>query len=200
MVYLNRLLDPWLTEVLKAAPAVMITGARASGKTTTAMRLATSVVRLDKPSEAYPFEADPDAALRGRAEPVLLDEWQACPGVLGAVKRAVDSERKPGRFILTGSVHSENDPALWPGTGRLIRVAMHPLTVREQLSKPPRFFICGLLNGETPALPDNPPDLPRVRQYRLGRRFPRVDRVVRQHPRRLAAELHRTDARPRRAH
>ena len=172
MVYLDRLLDPWLTEVLKAAPAVMITGARASGKTTTAMRLATSVVRLDKPSEAYPFEADPDAALRGRAEPVLLDEWQACPGVLGAVKRAVDSERKPGRFILTGSVRSENDPALWPGTGRLIRVAMHPLTVREQLSKPPRFFICGLLNGETPALPDNPPDLREYAKIALSGGFP----------------------------
>ena len=36
MEYLIRLVDPWLTEVLTAAPAVMITGARASGKTTTA--------------------------------------------------------------------------------------------------------------------------------------------------------------------
>jgi len=170
--YLNRLIDPWLTEVLQAAPAVMITGARASGKTTTAMRHAASIVRLDKPAEAYPFEADPDAALRGRAEPILLDEWQACPGVLGAVKRAVDSERRPGRFILTGSVRSENDPTLWPGTGRLIRVAMHPLTVQEQLKRPPRFFMSRLLNGDPFDVQDDPPDLRDYAKIALTGGFP----------------------------
>ena len=102
--YLERLVDPWISEILSSAPAVMITGARASGKTTTALRHAASVVRLDNEREALPFRADPDAALRDRPEPVLLDEWQACPEVLGAVKRAVDAERRPGRFILTGSV------------------------------------------------------------------------------------------------
>ena len=157
--YLDRIVDPWIDEVLASAPAVMITGARASGKTTTALRHAASVVRLDNEREAFPFEADPDAALRGRAEPVLLDEWQACPGVLGAVKRAVDAERRPGRFILTGSVRSDADPALWPGTGRLIRVAMHPLTVRELVAKPSRPFLGRLLAAEPLTLPSDPPDL-----------------------------------------
>lgn len=157
--YLERLVDPWLAEVLAAAPAVMITGARASGKTTTALRHAASVVRLDNERDAFSFEADPDAALRDRPEPLLLDEWQACSGVLGAVKRAVDSERRAGRFILTGSVRSDSDSALWPGTGRLIRITMHPLTVREQLSKPARPFLSGLLAGEPDAAPSDPPDL-----------------------------------------
>lgn len=170
--YLDRLVDPWLTEVLAAAPAVMITGARASGKTTTALRHAASAVRLDNPPEALAFEADPDAALRGHPEPLLLDEWQACPGVLGAVKRAVDTERRPGRFILTGSVRSEADPALWPGTGRLIRMGMHPLTVREQLSKPPRHFVSGLINGETVDLPGDPPDLRDYAEMALRGGFP----------------------------
>ena len=170
--YLERLVDPWLAEVLAAAPAVMITGARASGKTTTALRHAASVVRLDNAREALAFEADPDAALRGRVEPALLDEWQACPGVLGAVKRAVDTERRPGRFILTGSVRSESDPALWPGTGRLIRMNMHPLTVREQLSKPPRYFVGGLLSGESLNLPDSPPDLRDYAEIALRGGFP----------------------------
>ena len=35
-------------------------------------------------------------------EPVLLDEWQMVPGVLGAVKRAVDQGSGAGRFLLTG--------------------------------------------------------------------------------------------------
>ena len=115
--YLERLVDPWIGELLASAPAVMITGPRAVGKTTTALRHAAGVVLLDREREAVPFRADPDAALRDRPEPVLLDEWQECPGVLGAVKRAVDTERRPGRYILTGSVRSDTDPRLWPGPG-----------------------------------------------------------------------------------
>ena len=170
--YLERLVDPWIAEVLSSAPAVMITGARASGKTTTARRHAASVVSLDNEREAFPFEADPDAALRDRPEPVLLDEWQACPGVLGAVKRAVDAERRAGRFILTGSVRSDADPALWPGTGRLIRIAMHPLTVREQLSTPPRPFLGALLATEPLTLPSDPPDLRGYAEIALRGGFP----------------------------
>ena len=58
------------------------------------------------------FRAGPDAALRDLAEPVLLDEWQVVPDVIGAVKRAVDDDPRPGRFIVTGSVRGdlEGDP------------------------------------------------------------------------------------------
>ena len=171
-VYLKRLVDPWIAEVLASAPAVMITGARAAGKTTTAARHAASVVRLDNEREATPFRADPDAALRDRPEPVLLDEWQACPEVLGAVKRAVDSERRAGRFILTGSVRSDADPALWPGTGRLIRIVMHPLTVREQLSVPGRPLLERLVADELPATPTDPPDLRGYAEIALRGGFP----------------------------
>jgi hypothetical protein len=74
-----------------------VIGPRAAGKTTTAEQHARTVVRLDRRAEAVAFEADPDAALRSLEEPVLLDEWQVVPGVLGAVKRAVDRGRtSPG--------------------------------------------------------------------------------------------------------
>ena len=78
------------------------------------------------------FAADPDAALRGLREPVLLDEWQVVPGVLGAVKRAVDADPRAGRFLVTGSARGDLDGDLWPGTGRLTRVPMSGMTVREQ--------------------------------------------------------------------
>ncbi|MGH3545488.1 MAG: ATP-binding protein [Mycobacteriales bacterium] len=71
---------------------------------------------------------------------MLLDEWQEVPGVLGAVKRAVDAAHTPGRFILTGSVHAELNVATWPRTGRIIDVAMGSLTMRElvgDVSAPP---------------------------------------------------------------
>ena len=170
--YLTRLVDPWIAEVLASAPAVMITGARAAGKTTTALRHASSVVRLDNEQEAGPFRADPDAALRDRPEPVLLDEWQECPEVLGAVKRAVDTERRAGRFILTGSVHSDTDPALWPGVGRLIRVAMHPLAVREQLSCRGRLFLDRLITDDPTEPPAGTPDLRGYAEIALRGGFP----------------------------
>jgi predicted AAA+ superfamily ATPase len=117
-------------------PAVMLVGPRACGKTTTAARLAASTVRLDRPRDAEVFRADPDVALAKLAEPVLIDEWQAVHGVLGAIKRAVDTDPRPGRFLVTGSVRGDLDGETWPGTGRLVRLDMHPMTVGERQRLP----------------------------------------------------------------
>src|SRR6266852_1422046 len=95
--YRRRLVDRLLDNLLTELPAVMVVGARATGKTTTIALRAATVVRLDVPAEAAAFEADPDATLRGLDEPVLLDEWQAVPATLGAVRRAVDSDPHPSR-------------------------------------------------------------------------------------------------------
>jgi uncharacterized protein len=129
--YLERRVDRLLPELLRQHPAVSLVGPRATGKTTTARRHAHDVRRLDVPAEAAVFDADPDLALRHVDEPVLLDEWQEVPGVLGAVKRAVDDEVRPGRFILSGSVRAGLESTSWPGTGRLISVDVGGLTEAE---------------------------------------------------------------------
>lgn len=152
--YRPRLLDSLLEELIRELPAVMVTGPRATGKTTTAERLAPEVVHLDRQAEAAAFRADPDAALTNREEPLLLDEWQEVPAVLGAVKRAVDNDPRPGRFLLTGSVRADLDTSTWPGTGRVVRVPMYGMTVREREGNAAaRPFLDRLASDEVPIVP-----------------------------------------------
>lgn len=134
-LYLPRLVDPLLRDLMTQVPAVLLTGPRAAGKTTTARQHAEHVIRLDRPAERDAMAADPDAVIRSMSGALLIDEWQVVPDVLGAVKRAVDDDRGAGRFILTGSVDAELATSQWPGTGRVIRVALHGMTVTEQLGQ-----------------------------------------------------------------
>jgi uncharacterized protein len=129
--YQPRLVDGLLRRRLRHHPAILLVGPRATGKTTTAARLASSAVRLDERGQAVVAEADPDAVLRGLDEPILIDEWQLAPEILGAIKRAVDDDPRPGRFIVTGSVRGDTESPTWPGTGRLLRVTMYGMTVGE---------------------------------------------------------------------
>ncbi|HSK50396.1 MAG TPA: DUF4143 domain-containing protein [Solirubrobacterales bacterium] len=171
--YTPRLSDAFRERLFSQLAALIVIGPRGAGKTTSSARQAQTVVRLDREAEAAAFRADPDVALRGLAEPVLLDEWQEAPGVLGAVRRAVDADPRAGRFLLTGSVRAEAERESWPGTGRLIRVAMHPMTVREQLGLlDGPGFIDRLVAGQTPATPSSPPDLRDYLEVALRSGFP----------------------------
>lgn len=135
--YRPRLVDELLERRLEHHPALLVVGPRACGKTTTASRFARSRLLLDQPAQGAAAGADPDAALRDLSEPVLIDEWQVVPEILGAVKRAVDADPRPGRFIITGSVRGDLDMPSWPGTGRLLRVPMYGLTIRETAGELP---------------------------------------------------------------
>lgn len=119
-----------IDELMGDFPAVLVVGPRACGKTTTARRHARTVIQLDRESEAAVVRADPDGALEVDP-PVLLDEWQVAPEVLGAVKRSVDARPGPGAYLITGSVRSDLEADGWPLTGRAIRVEMYGLVQRE---------------------------------------------------------------------
>lgn len=160
--YASRLVDGPLEELFSQLPALLVVGPRAAGKTTSARRLARTVVRLDVPAEAAAFRFDADAALTAMPEPVLLDEWQEVPELMGAVRRAVDEDSRPGRFLLTGSARARRGAQAWSGIGRVVNLRMYGLTVRETLGRGagPAFLerLAAADVGAFPASAD-PPDL-----------------------------------------
>lgn len=177
--YRRRLADHYLSALLADFPAVLLTGARATGKTTTALQRVSQADRLDVPGVAAAYRADPDAALRRASRPLLLDEWQEVPEVLAAVKRVVDTDATPGQFLLTGSVRAELAHEMWAGTGRVVRLAMHGLTERELHNRlevtQPAFLTRLATTGLTDLrLPEPVPDIDAY--VRLGMRsgFPEV--------------------------
>ncbi|MGH8931419.1 MAG: ATP-binding protein [Egibacteraceae bacterium] len=175
MRYLPRLVDPLLEELATGLPAVLVVGPRACGKTTTARRLASDILRLDRPADAEVVRADPDLALRVRATPLLIDEWQLVPEVLGAVKRAIDDDPRPARFLITGSSQADLTAAGWPATGRAVRLAMWGLSQRELAGDSRASSLLDRIADHSAAalrVPPQPPDLAGYTDAALRGGFP----------------------------
>src|SRR5262245_11325574 len=130
-----RLVGAALRERLRVMPAVVVTGARQTGKSTLAEQLVPGkrrFVSLDDLDVVGAMRRDPEAIVGGR-EPLTIDEVQREPDVLRAVKRAIDRDRSPGRFLLTGSANlllmRRVSESL---AGRATYLTLWPLTRREQ--------------------------------------------------------------------
>jgi predicted AAA+ superfamily ATPase len=106
---MDRIKPRWFSSNLQAAlrvlPVTVLTGARQTGKTTLtqAIEPARAYFTLDDVGILDQAERNPDSLLSTR--PVILDEVQRAPQILLAVKRAVDTGRRAGDFILTGSAN-----------------------------------------------------------------------------------------------
>ena len=131
-VYRPRVIDAGLRRALSAAGAVVIEGARASGKTMTALQAAGSYAFVDDPATQRLIEIAPRVVLEGDA-PRLLDEWQVAPELWNQVRRAVDGTTEPGRFILTGSAVPTDDISRHTGAGRFLRLRQRTMTWGEKL-------------------------------------------------------------------
>jgi hypothetical protein len=132
---LPRLVSAALSERLRVMPAVVVTGARQSGKSTLAERLVAGTRRyatLDDLDVLDAARRDPEVLVGGPG-PVTLDEVQREPDLLHAVKRAIDRDRTPGRFLLTGSANlllmRQVSESL---AGRASYLTLWPMTRREQ--------------------------------------------------------------------
>jgi uncharacterized protein len=134
MDILPRAMDATLRSHLKVMPAVVVTGARQTGKSTMVERLFPDrrYYTLDDLDIRDAARRDPDLLVGGDA-PITLDEVQRAPDLMLAVKRAIDRDRRPGRFLLTGSanlllMHRVSESL----AGRASYLVLRPMTRREQ--------------------------------------------------------------------
>jgi len=142
--YLHRVVDAELDALLPALTALSLEGPKAVGKTATATRRAATVHALDKPGALSVLRADPNRIISGKT-PILIDEWQRLPETWDLVRRAVDEDSTPGRFLLTGSASPA--AATHTGAGRIVRVQMRPLTLFERGVGTPTVSLRELLTG-----------------------------------------------------
>lgn len=142
--YLPRLIDSELGELLAGVPAVAIEGPKAVGKTRTALQRAGTIHRLDDPGERSLLYADPGRLATGEP-PVLIDEWQRLPTSWDVVRRAVDDNPSPGRFLLTGSASPR--ATTHSGAGRIVTARMRPLSLFERGVTHPTVSLRELLSG-----------------------------------------------------
>jgi predicted AAA+ superfamily ATPase len=158
--YQARVIDAVLAEALEAAGAVLIEGARACGKTMTALNAAASFEFMDEPQAEQLREVSPTALLEGE-RPRLLDEWQLAPELWNMVRRAVDSSPKRGNFILTGSAAPADDITRHTGAGRFLRIQQRTMSWFEK-GVPwhgGTVSLEALFDGETPTTDAAAPDL-----------------------------------------
>jgi len=128
---------------LADTPVVLLTGPRQCGKTTLVRELLQddrTYVSLDDDTVLSAARSDPTGLVRD-LDRAIIDEIQRAPDLLRAIKLAVDEDRRPGRFLLTGSANVLGLPHLSESlAGRMAVVELLPLSRTEILGVKPSFL------------------------------------------------------------
>ncbi len=135
---------------LTDTPVVCLVGPRQSGKTTLAQALDTRrrFISLDDLDYRRTAQDDPHGFLAELPDFVAIDEIQKAPDLLSAIKISVDRDRRPGRFLLTGSANLLQIPTVTESlAGRMEIQLLHPLTEAEK-ERRPGHFLRAFLNGD----------------------------------------------------
>jgi predicted AAA+ superfamily ATPase len=145
-----RFLQAALEEALSDTPVVCLLGARQTGKSTLAEVLAPDreYISLDDQNYLQAASSDPAGFVAQLPANVTLDEVQRVPELLLAIKRVVDSDRRAGRFLLTGSANLLQRPRLADSlAGRMECLFLQPFAEAEKAGASGQF-LRRLLNGE----------------------------------------------------
>ena len=150
MVYFHDMIERNLTtrilESLQDTPVVYLQGARQTGKSTLAQLIAKDhhpahYLSLDTMAVLSAAESDPEGFVAGLQGPVVLDEVQRAPSLALAIKSAVDADRRPGRFLLTGSASALALPRLAETlVGRVELHTLWPFSAGEMIGRRETFI------------------------------------------------------------
>ena len=157
--YLTRVADSVLERRLRSAPAGLIEGPRACGKTTTARRRAASEVLLERSMASVSLASMGSLAVLEGDSPRLVDEWQLVPDIWDMVRRETDRRGQPGQFILTGSADPPFEIKQHSGVGRVARLQMRPLSLFESGLSTGAVSLQALFDGEECSAPAPSPAL-----------------------------------------
>lgn len=148
--YKNRLIDKIISDNLEVFGAVSIEGPKWCGKTWTAKCHANSEAMLDEENDYNVALVDLSLTLKGDY-PKLIDEWQLVPKVWDKVRREVDKSGEKGKYILTGSTKLsskvQKKEVTHSGTGRIVRLYMHPMSLFESEVSDGTASIMDMYNG-----------------------------------------------------
>lgn len=141
----HRFSEASVREALQDTPVVLIHGSRQCGKTTLALAVGETLgyhyISLDDDNQLQAAKADPVGFVQSLPELTILDEIQRAPELFTSIKASVDRNRKPGRFILTGSANVLLLPQLADSlAGRMEIIHLRPLARCEITGHKPAFI------------------------------------------------------------
>lgn len=147
-----RFAAPLLEQALAESPVVLIHGPRQCGKTTLAQVVGEkrdyAYISFDDAVQLESAISDPVGFVADLPERTILDEVQRAPALFTALKRAVDRDRRPGRFLLTGSANVLLLPTLADSlAGRMEILRLHPLAQCELAESRSKFLETLFSNG-----------------------------------------------------
>jgi hypothetical protein len=104
-MWIDRNSEILVRRMAEQFPAVLVTGARQTGKTSLLRHLypQAAYLSLDLPANAEAAQTAPERLLEQYPEPVIIDEIQYAPSLLRHLKYRIDRKRNPGQYFLTGS-------------------------------------------------------------------------------------------------
>ncbi len=147
---LKRGLRTGLQTALEDTPVVCVLGARQCGKSTLVAQFAPerTYITLDDAAYLNAAQIDPQGFITSLPDFVTIDEIQRAPALTLAIKCSVDADRRPGRFLLTGSANLLQLPRLADSlAGRMEVLNLHTFSESEK-SAMPGLFLHNWLNGE----------------------------------------------------